>query len=405
MKRLNKKISVKLATVITTFAVVFTIIASILAFSIFYPSLFSFFGGNTAVKRNAKLAEIQYLIEQNYYGEIDSEKLLDGLSAGMAAGIEDKYAAYISAEKAEEQKASYKGLSVGIGVNIVKHPDNETIYIYNVFEGGPAQTIGLTVGDEIVAIDNERVKEIGYEKAVEKLRTKAVGETVDLTCNRSGNEFQIGIAITEYNVQSVFGKLIDDIGYVLLTTFNETTPTQFKAVVEDLISNGAKSLVFDLRGNTGGLIDSVSEILDYLLPEGTIISVKYKDETKNETYTSDAAQLEIPMAVLVNSTTASASELFAASLQEQNKAVIIGTKTYGKGVVQSTYTLSDGSMFKLTVAKYYTGGDFCPDGVGVTPNVITEWTDDELSHRIINGINKDKDFLEAVNQLSLEEAS
>lgn len=179
---------------------------------------------------------------------------------------------------------------------------------------------------------------------------------------------------------------------------------QFKTAVDEMINAGARSLVFDLRGNGGGTITSVRAMLDYLLPEGLIIKVEYKDENRNEVYMSDKSEIDIPMAVLTDGNTASASELFAQSLRDYGKAVIVGRQTYGKGVVQRTFTLSDGSLVVFTIARYYTKSGYCPEEQGVKPDVEISWTEDELKYRLINGIEKDKEYIAACEYLDKNQA-
>ena len=172
-----------------------------------------------------------------------------------------------------------------------------------------------------------------------------------------------------------------------------------KSALEDLRVKGVKGFIFDLRGNGGGTLDSVNAMVDMLIPEGLMVRVEYKDERLNETYNSDKLEENLPMVVLTDESTASASELFSQSLKDYNKAKTVGRKTYGKGVVQKTFSLSDGSLIKFTIGKYYTKNGTCLDGIGVIPDIAVEYPENELKYRFINGLSKDKDFIAAKQYL------
>lgn len=349
---------------------------------------------------NSKMLEINALVDKYYIGELDDSYMNDCVSYGYLMGLNDRYAAYISSEEAEESMNSvFLGYNTGIGVTITQHPDTGNIYVLEVDSDGPADRAGVLPGDEITAVDGYTVEETGYTEIINYIKTQPQGQKTSVSVLRKGESLSFEIELSQYVAQSVYYRMIDGKGYVYISAFNDKTVEQFEKAIDDLTAQGAEGLIFDLRGNGGGALTSVYHIVDYLVPEGEIIRVNYKDESMDEVYISDAHEVDIPMVVLTDQNTASASELFTQSLIDYGKAVTVGQNTYGKGVVQRTFTLSDGSLVRFTIAKYYTAGGICVDGVGIAPDIPTEWTEDELRYRLVNGIEADKDFITACQYL------
>ncbi len=392
---MKKSISVHLAAVIACFAFLVAVTLTTLLFCVFVipkreGQLFN---------HNQKILEINNLIDQYYIGEVNEEYISDGLAAGYILGLEDKYAAYTPAEEAEESMNAMYGLNTGIGVQVTAHPDNMTIYVLEVHEGSPADNAGIQSGDEIVKLDGQSVAEMGYSESLAYIKSIPAGEKIETVIRRNGREITMKIELTQFVSQTVFYEIIDNKGYIQITQFTDATVDQFVKAVDFMEEQKVDGIIFDLRGNPGGTLNSVYHMVDYLVPEGLAIFVDYKGETNDQTYLSDANEVDLPMVVLTDENTASASELFAQSLKDYEKAVTVGSTTYGKGVVQRTFTLSDGSLVKFTVAKYYTANETCLDGIGVTPNIPTEWSEDELKYRLVNGIEVDKDFIAACDYL------
>ena len=392
---MNKTISTRWAVIIACFSFLVAITLTTLLFCVFVipkreGDLFNY---------NQKLLEISNLVDKYYIGEIKEDNISDGLGAGYMFGLDDEYAEYIPAEYAEESKNSLHGLNTGMGIQITAHPDKGTIFILDVHKDSPADYAGLKPGDEIVQLDEHKVAEIGYSAALAYIKSKPEGDIIDTVVDRDGEQFSIKIELTQFISQTVFYKIIDNKGYIQITQFTDSTVDQFVEAVDYMVDNNVDGLIFDLRNNPGGTVNSVYHMVDYLIPEGMAIFVDYKGEENDKTYLSDAHEIDLPMAVLTNEETASASELFTQSLKDYNKAVSIGSTTYGKGVVQRTFTLSDGSLVKFTIAKYYTANEKCLDGIGVAPDYPTEWTEEELKYRLVNGIEADKDFIKASEYL------
>ncbi len=348
---------------------------------------------------NQKMLEIKELVEKYYTGELDEEYVQDCLAMGYVAGLKDRYADYIIPEDAEESMNSLYGLNTGMGVQVSAHPDNNTIFVLDVHKDSPAYKADFKSRDEIIRLDGQIVAEMGYTEALAYIKSIPLGNKLKVTLLRDGKELEKEVELNQFVAQSVFYQLYDALGYIQITGFNDMTVDQFVAAIEDLTKQGAKGLIFDLRGNGGGTLQSVYYMVDYLIPEGLAIEVKYKNSDYNQTYLSGKNEVDLPMVVLTDESTASASELFTQALKDYNKAISIGRNTFGKGVVQRTFSLSDGSLVRFTVAKYYTANGTCLDGIGVKPDFEIQWTEEELRYRFINGIEKDKDFLKAVEYL------
>ncbi len=393
---MSKVFSVRTLTAIVCFTAALTFAATTALFAfVIIPKR----EGATAGYNN-KLAEIDALVKEYYIGEYDSVKISDGLSYGFTVGLEDKYAGYVTAENADESLDSLMGYNSGMGVLIVQHPDTGYIYVTEVHKDSPAEKAGIKQKDQIIELDGQKVSDVGYSQAVDYIKTVPNGDKIKAVILREGNELSVEIELMQFVTQTVFFQKIKNNGYIHIASFNDKTVEQFIEAVDALTAQNVDSLIFDVRGNGGGTLTSVYHMVDYLVPEGLIVKVDYKDDRNDQIYMSNANEVNLPMVVLTDENTASASELFTQSLIDYGKAISVGRKTYGKGVVQRTFTLSDQSLIRFTVAKYYTKSGICVDGVGVAPNISVEWTEDELSHRIINGIESDKEYLKAVEYLT-----
>ena len=252
-----------------------------------------------------------------------------------------------------------------------------------------------------MAIDGVSVKDQGYEKAVNGI-LREVGSKVDLLIRREGENFSVTVEYSRFAAQSVFAKMIGNYGYIEITSFNAESVAQFKNAVNLVREQGAKGLIFDLRGNGGGTVESVTQILDFLMPEGVLMSVKYGNG-KTETYAkSDAEEIDLPMTVLIDNQTASASELFSASVRDFNKGVLIGTKTYGKGVMQGTFGFTDGSASVFTIAEIFPHSGISFNGEGLSPDIEVELNDEQKINFHILSDEKDPVKQAAIRWLSGE---
>ncbi len=359
------------------------IIAVVLTAVISVSASLSFFKHYLQVEPTTytKLTELKDIIDEYYYGEIDPEEIEKSVLAGYVYGTGDKYAAYLDISDSDARNEGLKGNATGIGIIVTQHPDTLNIYIKNVYDNAPAKAAGIKEGDQIVKIDGVPVTETGFNEAVASI-SREIGQTVDLTVLRGEKTLEITVTYSEFVSQTVFHHLTKDgYGYVEITAFNGETPEQFETAVNDLVEKGATALIFDLRGNGGGTVDSVTEMVDFLCPEGTIMTAKYADGTIETVATSDESEIDLPMVVLTDELTASASELFTASLIEFGKGVSIGANTYGKGVMQGTYELSDGSSVVITIAEFFVHNDVSFNEKGIAPKVPVELTEHQSIYR------------------------
>lgn len=332
-------------------------------------------------KINAKLIAINSVINEEYVGEIDEEKLISSVLKGYMYGLGDQYANYFTADEYNTNISDLTGNGVGIGVNLTYNEEHVAIEILSVFPNSPAFEAGLKEGDLIAYIyvngESKSIAELTYEGALDELIGEK-GSSAEFTVFRGEDHSEIlefSIIRDEYTQYSVFHHLYEldnTIGFIRITNFDFNTPTQFNDAIKDLTEQNVRGIILDVRYNPGGEVNSVCKVLDTLLPEGTVLRTIDKKGKEEIIYTSDKNEISLPMAVVVNDGTASAAELFAAALKDYDKAVIVGTNTYGKGSMQTTLALGDGSGFKYT-SRYY-----CPpfsdnfDGVGLAPDVEVE---------------------------------
>lgn len=370
---MNKKVSlgVMLSAVFITIAVTFSV-TMLLARQSFNNQL-----SNVSNKQAVygKIYELDSVVKQNYMSsdDIDYNKLADGVAAGYMSGIGDKYAAYYSAKDYDEILAENSGKRSGLGINVRASDTGDGMTVVSVYKGSPANVAGVKAGDIITTVDGKKVSDIGADAALKTLRA-GEGTAVKMTVKRKDQKLEIKATVSEYEIVSVTSELIDQIGLIRISEFNSATVKQFQDELKSLQEKGIKSIMFDVRNNPGGTLDSVAEILDDLLPSGPIVSATYADGTNKVLYTSDDNELKMRMAVIVNGETASAAELFAQALKDYNKAIIVGNQTYGKGVMQTTVRLTDGSAVKYTNAKFNPPKSENFNGVGVTPDVKVDLT-------------------------------
>ena len=322
-----------------------------------------------------KLSEVDRLIRQNYYHDIDEEILRESLVQGYIKGISDPYGMYMTAEQYAQIMNDYEGRMVDIGV-VCSSDAAGFIHIDEVYPESPAFVSGLEPGDLIVRVDEVDVTADDYETAVESLRGEP-GTTVTLLVRRAGMEKEYPITRRRVEVPTVTSRMIEQTGYIRIREFNNNTPDQFIRILDELMNQGAQALLFDVRGNPGGTVEAVAHMLDRLLPEGPIVSSTDRDGQAKVLYTSDEVEVDLPMVVLINGKSASAAELFAQSLKDYQKAKTVGVTTFGKGSMQNIYKLSDGSALEITVALYNPPKSPNYEGVGVKPDYEVRLTADQ----------------------------
>lgn len=331
-----------------------------------------------------KLNYLESLINEEYLEEKEEDSLREGLYAGLMSGLNDPYSTYYTAEQYKELNTSNEGSYVGIGAVLQKDKDGGA-KIVQLYEGGSGEQAGLKKGDVLKAIDGEDVTEKETSDIASMIR-ESDKDSVTLTIQRDEETKEIKVEIRDVEIQTVFHEMLDDeTGYIRISEFSEVTSNQYKKAFEDLQDKGMKKLVVDLRDNPGGLLTAVCDVLRQILPEGLIVYTEDKNGKKEEEKCDGKSELAMPLAVLVNGGSASASEIFAGAVKDYGIGTIVGTTTYGKGVVQTIQPLSDGSAVKITIAKYFTpkGNDI--NKKGIAPNVEAELSEDstdwtELTH-------------------------
>ena len=317
---------------------------------------------------NAKINEINQIYKENFIYDFTDEDIANGLIRGYIYGTGDRYGTYYTAEEYKAYINQLNDKSTGIGVIVGFDASENAIEVYRVYEDSPADKSGIESGDKIFSVDGTKVADVGYNTAVDLILGE-IGDEVVLTVRKADSAVTKDISVTrnEYTVSTVEYRLIDQIGYIKITNFYNDTPTELKDAVVDLKSQGAESLLFDVRDNGGGSLSSIQKTLDYLLPKGVMFTIKDKKGNK-EVFNSDEASVDMPMAILTNSGTASAAELFTSALMDYEKAVSVGVKTHGKGSVSSPFKLSDGSHIYISTALYYPPVSDNFDGEGITPD-------------------------------------
>ena len=322
----------------------------------------------------SKIKRLEAAIDRYYYEDVDDEDLEQGLYKGLLEGVGDSYTAYYTPEEYESLMISATSSLCGIGALLQQDPETMQVSVVHVYEGSPAEKAGIKDDDLIVQVDDIKSNTMELTELVTHIRGDQ-GTVVHLKLYRSGKPGYIELDVTRdiVDVPTVTGEMLDDgIGYIMIAEFGEKTAEEFAEQVKELEDQGMTSMIVDLRDNPGGMVDSVTAILDQILPEGVTVWTEDKNGNKKE-YTSDAACMDYPMAVLINGNSASSSEIFAGAIRDYEYGTLIGTKTFGKGIVQSIRKLADGSAIKLTTAKYFTPNGENIHGEGIEPDIKLEY--------------------------------
>lgn len=341
-----------------------------------------YFGGQFLAQMNialpfgmsntAKIRQIEEMLDTYYVEDYDKELAEELMYTGLVAGVGDPYTYYLSADSLAEQVEKNSGHFVGIGVEIYAGDDGY-IVVSSVTPGGPAEAAGILAEDKITEVDGESIT--GKTAAdVSALVKGEEGTDVTLTIFResTGEVLEKTVTRQDIQVQTVSWRMMDDnIGYISITNFRENTYNQFKEALDALEAEGMEKLVLDLRNNTGGLVKSAHEIGEELLPEGIMVYTMDKEGNREDTLCDDVYN-DVPMVVLVNGNSASAAEILAGAIQDTGRGELIGTTTFGKGLVQRLSTLPDSSGLNVTIQKYYTPNGTSIHGVGITPDYEVE---------------------------------
>ena len=311
------------------------------------------------------------LIDKYYLGEVNEEDLKEGAVRGYIEGLGDPYTEYISKEEMEEYMQDTLGNYVGIGIYMTTNTKNGHIVVLATMKGSPAENAGLKPGDEIIRVDGEDCTTKNSTEVSNKIKGEE-GTTVKLEILRDNQTLNFEVKRENIKVNPVEGKVVNDnIGYIKFTSFDETTAEDFKTTYEQLASQNIQSLIIDLRNNGGGLVDQAVDIADYFLEKGQVVIYEVDKNGNEEAEMSENDPIiNIPVVILTNENTASASEILAGSLKDYGKATIVGTTTYGKGVIQQILSFKDGSGLKITTEEYQTPNHNKINKIGIEPDEV-----------------------------------
>lgn len=341
--------------------------------------------------RSAKIGLVEDYLERYYVEEIDHDTIDDMLYSGIMASTGDPYTYYLTESDLGRYMDDNNGKFGGIGIEVTMTDEGETV-IRRVNEGGPAERAGILEGDIIIGVDGEDMRGKTQQEIVVRTRGD-VGQPVRVKVYRESDnstpEFEM--VREEIVVKTVESKMLEDgIGYILLTGFKMNTYDQFMEAVESLKVQGMRALVLDLRFNPGGLVNAVYQIGEELLPEGTMVYTVDNKENRQD-FVCDGTYMDLPLAVLVNGRSASASEILAGAIKDHEVGTLIGTQTFGKGIVQRLFVLPDNSALHITIQKYYTPNGTSIHGVGITPDEVVELPEEYASVWSVESIPEEED--------------
>ena len=352
-----------------------------------------------------KLEAMDELIDKVYLEDVSEVDFADGIYKGFMASLGDPYSTYYTAEEYTALQESSNGVYYGIGASVSQDAKTGIVTIVKPFITGPAYKAGIKPGDIISKVNGEEVTGMDLSAVVSKMKGKS-GTKVKIGIVREGVNKPLEFTVTRMKIEvpTIEYQMLDGkIGYITITEFDKITVTQFDAAVDDLEKQKMKALIVDVRNNPGGRLDAVVDILDRLLPPKLLVYTEDKYNKREEKFAKDKTKISVPMAVLINGNSASASEIFAGTLQDYKTATIVGTKSFGKGIVQTVIPYSDengpdGTAVKLTISKYYTPNGRNIHGTGIRPDVEVE-LDEKMQKEVVIPVDKDNQLQKAVSLL------
>lgn len=351
---------------------------------------------------DSKISVIKQIIDNYYLEDVNETDLVEGIYKGLVNGLGDPYSVYYTKDEFKSLMESTNGVYCGIGVTVSQDANTGIITLVKPFENSPGLKAGILPGDILYKVDDTEVTGMELSSVVAMIKGEE-GTTVNLTIVREGESDNIDITVERQQIEIPtisYEVLENNIGYIYISEFDTVTETQFISALEDLNNQGVQGLVVDLRDNPGGNLDVVNSILDQILPEGLIVYTEDKYGNKDEYKSDEEHQFNKPLAVLINGNSASASEIFAGAVKDYEIGTLVGTKSFGKGIVQRLIELGDGTAMKLTISKYYTPKGFNIHGIGIEPDVEVE-LDDSLKTQAVITHDEDNQLqkaLEIINE-------
>ena len=377
MKLKSRETYLVVMTVLCTLAIVF---AGILFQNKFFPSNITYGPGEVPSSQIKKFNDVRQILKDHYFENLDQSILLEGALKGMVDSIGDRYTSYLTKAEWDKRKENFSGEYKGVGITFSIQPDGK-IEIATVIAHSPALSAGLKFGDIIEKVDGVNLTK---DSNVEKMFKENGRNDVVLTVYRpsSKERFDKKIVKDVINVQNVTSKMIDgNVGYVDLVMFDQNISEDFITQVTKLKNEGAKGIIIDVRNNRGGDLNQVVKLCDFLLPKCTIVSVQNRNEAK-QFYYSDEKSFDLPVTILINENSASASEVLTAAIHDNNRGTLIGEKTFGKGWVQDNVEFGDGSAIYFTIARYFTPAGVCIHGIGIEPDIKVALPKEYVDHDI-----------------------
>lgn len=327
-----------------------------------------------------KFIESKSVLSQTYYKEIDNQKLYDGALKGMFNAVEDPYTAYLDKKESENLYQSIEHEFDGIGVYLQENVVENTIDIVSVIPDTPAERAGILAEDRIIKINGIEYKGTQIDDAVKYIREKP-GQVITITVLRGKETKEIQVKCEHIRLDTVTSQVVENIGYIQIAEFGDGTAKEFAEHYKDLREKNVKGLILDLRDNTGGVYEEVIEIAKMIVPEGLIVYTQDKNGKKEEIFSASEG-IDMPLVVLINEYSASASEVLAGAIKDRECGILVGAKSYGKGVIQAVYNMPDGTSMKVTISKYYTPNGTCIDGVGIEPDKQVKGEQNQIEEAI-----------------------
>jgi len=362
------------SAVVVSAVLTFIITASIfIGWKQFYPDSIKFDTSQVKSENIAKFNTVRNLLKSEYYENVNENTLLEGAISGMVSSLGDRYTSYFSAQQWQSIQEDILGSFTGVGITITRQSDG-SMQIDNVYSDSPAMKIGIKVNDRIIKVEGEDIRAIKDKAEVFDLVRGTGSSKVKLTIFRPADEKIIDFDIVKgkIKVDNIQSKMLpDSIGYIRIDKFDGEIASFFNQKLDSLISNGMKGLIIDVRDDPGGYYDQVCDIADRLLPKDVIVYTEDKFKVKKIEY-SDSKELGLPLVILINGNSASASEILSGAIKDNKKGILIGTKTFGKGLVQKPTPLGDGSGLNITIARYFTPSGICIHGIGIMPDIEVE---------------------------------